>query len=299
MNHTSRRAAIQVGITGLVALALLLIGIAWIKDYRLGKKKRLLVARFEEVGNLSDGDPVSVRGVKKGAVTEVHLQDQTVQVTFELERDVVLHPDAVIRIANIGFMGEKFLALDPGSEPGRFDLSKPVPGRYQSGVPEVISGAGDLITQTTELSSRLNEFLDAVDPATMQRASKNLERMSASLSTAVDRNQEDLRQAILDFKSAASSMKTIASSNSEAVGSSIRDFGTASRRLTDLSEKLGVTADALQRVVSRLDNKQGSLGKAIADSTLYDDLRETLRNTNDLVKDIKKNPKRYIKLGIF
>ena len=83
------------------------------------------------------------------------------------------------------------------------------------------------------------------------------------------------------------------------MGSSIRDFGTASRRLTDLSEKLGVTADALQRVVLRLDNKEGSLGKAIADSTLYDDLRETLRNTNDLVKDIKKNPKRYIKLGIF
>ncbi len=299
MNPTSRRAAIQVGVSGLVALALLLVGIAWIKDYRLGKKKRLLIARFEEVGNLSEGDPVSVRGVKKGAVTEVRLQDQTVQVTFELERDVALHPDAVIRIANIGFMGEKFLALDPGSEPGRFDLSKPIPGRYQSGVPEVISGAGDLITQTTELSSRLNEFLDAVDPATMQRASKNLERMSASLSTAVDRNQEDLRQAILDFKSAASSMKTIASSNSEQVGTTIRDFGTASRRLTDLSEKLGVTADALQRVVSRLDNKQGSIGKAIADSTLYDDLRETLRNTNDLVKDIKKNPKRYIKLGIF
>ena len=299
MNHTSRRAAIQVGITGLVALALLLVGIAWIKDYRLGKKKRLLVARFEEVGNLSEGDPVSVRGVKKGAVTDVHLQDQGVTVTFELERDVALHPDAVIRIANIGFMGEKFLALDPGSDPGRFDLSKPIPGRYQSGVPEVISGAGDLITQATELSSRLNEFLDAVDPATMQRASKNLERMSASLSTAVDRNQEDLRQAILDFKSAASQMKSIASNNSEAVGSSIRDFGTASRRLTDLSEKLGVTADALQRVVLRLDNKEGSLGKAIADSTLYHDLRETLRNTNDLVKDIKKNPKRYIKLGIF
>jgi len=299
MNHTSRRAAIQVGVTGLVALALLLIGIAWVKDYRLGKKKRTLIAQFEEVGNLSEGDPVSVRGVKKGLVRRVMLLDQGVRVEFEIERDVALHPDAVIRIANIGFMGEKFLALDPGSEPGRFDLSKPIPGRYQSGVPEVISGAGDLITQTTELSSRLNEFLDAVDPATMQRASKNLERMSASLSTAVDRNQEDLRQAILDFKSAASSMKTIASSNSEQVGSSIRDFGTASRRLTDLSEKLVVTADGLQRVVSRLDNKEGSLGKAIADSTLYDDLRETLRNTNDLVKDIKKNPKRYIKLGIF
>ncbi|HEY2924891.1 MAG TPA: MlaD family protein [Candidatus Eisenbacteria bacterium] len=299
MNHTSRRAAIQVGITGLVALALLLIGIAWIKDYRLGQKNRLLTAQFEEVGNLSEGDPVSVRGVKKGAVREVQLLDQGVRVAFDLERDVLLHPDAMIRIANIGFMGEKFLALDPGTAPGRFDTSKPLPGRFQSGVPEVISGAGDLITQATELSSRLNEFLDAVDPATMERASKNLEKMSATLSSTVERNQGDLRQAVLDFKDAAHQIKTIASTNSEQVGTSIRDFGTASRRLSDLSEKLTVTAESLQRVVGRLDNRQGSLGKAIADSTLYDELRETLRNTNDLVRDIKKNPKRYIKLGIF
>jgi phospholipid/cholesterol/gamma-HCH transport system substrate-binding protein len=299
MNHTSRRAAIQVGITGLVALALLLIGIAWIKDYRLGQKNRLLTAQFEEVGSLSEGDPVSVRGVKKGAVREVQLLDQGVRVAFDLERDVLLHPDAMIRIANIGFMGEKFLALDPGTAPGRFDTSKPIPGRFQSGVPEVISGAGDLITQATELSSRLNEFLDAVDPATMERASKNLEKMSATLSSTVERNQGDLRQAVLDFKDAAHQIKTIASTNSEQVGTSIRDFGTASRRLSDLSEKLTVTAESLQRVVGRLDNRQGSLGKAIADSTLYDELRETLRNTNDLVRDIKKNPKRYIKLGIF
>ncbi len=205
----------------------------------------------------------------------------------------------MIRIAKIGFMGEKFLALDPGSQPGGFDLTNPIPGRFQSGVPEVISGAGDLITQATELSSRLNEFLDAVDPATMERASKNLEKMSASLSSAVDRNQEDLRQAILDFKGAAHQIRTMADANSDQVGTSIRDFGTASKRLTELSEKLGVTADALQRVVGRIDNREGSLGKAIADSTLYDELRETLHNTNDLVKDIKKNPKRYIKLGIF
>ncbi|HYQ96664.1 MAG TPA: MlaD family protein [Candidatus Eisenbacteria bacterium] len=299
MNHTSRRAAIQVGITGLLALAMLLAGIAWIKEYRLGQRKKVFVARFEEVGNLSEGDPVSVRGVRKGIVREVRLLDQGVRVAFEIDRDVVLHPDAVIRVANIGFMGEKFLALDPGSAPGRLDASKPIPGHFQSGVPEVISGAGELITEATELSSRLNEFLDAVDPATMQRASKNLEKMSANLSNAVERNQEDLRQAILDFRSAAHQIKTIASTNSDQVTTSIRDFGTASQRLTTLSEQLSVTAVSLHRVVERIDNQQGSLGKAIADSSLYTELKETLRNTNDLVKDIKKNPKRYLKIGIF
>src|SRR5262245_52035333 len=299
MNHTSRSAAIQVGITGLLALILLVGGTVWIKEYRLGQRKTRLTARFEEVGNLSTGDPVQVRGVRKGVVTAIHLEDQQVRVEFEVDRGVTLHPDASIRIANIGFMGEKFLALDPGSSPGRFDTRYLIPGRFQSGVPEVIAGAGDLITEATELSSRLNEMLDAMDPATMERTSKNLERMSSRLSQTFDQNSGDLRQAIVDFKSAARHLNQLAASNSEQVSSSIRDFGTASQKLATLSDKLTVTAEALQRVVTRLDTGQGALGKAIADSTLYDDLRETLRNTNDLVKDIKKNPKRYLKIGIF
>ena len=101
------------------------------------------------------------------------------------------------------------------------------------------------------------------------------------------------------FGPATLACSTIASTNSDQVTSSIRDFGTASQRLTALSEQLSVTAGSLNRVVSRIDNQQGSLGKAIADSSLYDELKETLRNTNDLVKDIKKNPKRYLKIGIF
>ena len=299
MNHTSRRATIQVGVTGIVALALLLAGILWVKQYQLGKKVIRLVAVFEEVGNLSEGDPVAVRGVKKGAVTGVRLLDQGVRVEFEIERDVTLHPDAVIRIANIGFMGEKFLALDPGSLPGSFDLRKPIPGRFQSGVPEVIAGAGELLTEATELSSRLNEMLDAMDPATMEKTSKNIERMTRTLTNAVEQNEADLRQAVLDFKAASKSMRSIAEANAQPVAASIKDFSTASQRLTELSGKLSTTADALQRVVDRMDKGEGTLGKALADPQLYDDLRDTLHNTNDLVKDMKKNPGRYIRHRLF
>ena len=102
MNHTSRRAAIQVGVTGLLALALLLAGIAWLKEYQLGRKKTGFIAQFEEVGNLAEGDPVAVRGVKKGAVRRIHLLDQRVTVEFEVAKSVILHPDAFIRVANIG-----------------------------------------------------------------------------------------------------------------------------------------------------------------------------------------------------
>ena len=299
MNQTSRRAAIQVGITAILAVALLLFGIVWIKEYRLGQRKSYYTAHFEEVGNLAVGDPVSVRGVRKGAVSKVTLEDRGVRVEFEVDRDVQLHPDVRLRVANIGFMGEKFLALDPGAAPGTYDRSKPIPGRFQSGVPEVISGAGELITEATETSSRLNVMLDAIDPATLERAAKNMEHASSSLSKTLAANQEDLRAAVIDFRSAARDLRTIATANKDEVSTSVKDFGVASRKLSSLADQLSVTSDALQRVVARVDSSEGSLGKAIADPALYNEMREAIRNTNDLVKDIKKNPKRYIKIGLF
>lgn len=299
MNRTSRRAAAQVGFAGLLGLLLLFVGVAWLKDYRLGKKKTFYTARFEEVGNLAEGDPVSVRGVRKGAVTKITLEDQAVRVEFEVDKSVTLHPDAQLRVANIGFMGEKFLSLEPGSAPGRFDHTKPIPGRFQSGVPEVIAGAGDLLIETTELSSRLNLMLDAVDPATVERASRNFEKATMGLSQTLDQNRADLREAIVDFKLAAKEFRGIAAANSGPVSSSIKDFGEASRKLSTLSDQLSSTAVALDRVVTRLDKGEGALGKAIADSTLYVELKETLKNTNQLVKDIQKNPKKYINLSVF
>ncbi|HET7497095.1 MAG TPA: MlaD family protein [Candidatus Eisenbacteria bacterium] len=297
--NPSRRNAVQVGIMGLAALALLLAGVIWIKEYRLGKKKMTYTARFQEVGNLAEGDPVNVRGVRKGAVTDVKLEDQAVRVELELDRDVILHPDASLRIANIGFMGEKFLALEPGTAPGRYDHTKPIPGRFQSGVPEVISGAGDLLIEATELSSRLNVMLDALDPAVVERTSKNMERASGSLNSALGDNRQDLRQAILDFKAAAHDLRAIASQNKDQVNTSLQNFDTASRKLSGLADQLSATAASLQRVAAKVESNEGSVGRAIADTTLYTEMRETIRNTNELVKDIRKNPKRYLKIGLF
>ena len=299
MNQTSRAAAIQVGIAGLLALVAMIAGVVWLKEYRLGQKKAHYFSRFEEVGSLSEGDPVAVRGVKKGVVTAILLEDKGVRVEFEMQRDVILHSDVELRVTNKGFLGEKYLALDPGVAPGAFDGKKPIPGRFQSGVPEVISGAGDLITEATELSSRLNLMLDAMDPATIEKAAKNMEKATSRLSHTVEANEADLRAAVTDFRSAAHKLNSIASMNEAEVNSSIKDFGTASRQLSSLSEQLSKTATSLDRVVTKLDTGQGSLGKAIQDSTLYMEMRETLRNTNDLVKDIKKNPKRYLKIGLF
>ena len=142
-------------------------------------------------------------------------------------------------------------------------------------------------------------MLDALDPATVERASKNVERATSAFAQTVEQNRADLRQAIVDFRDATRELNRIASSNSKPIATSIADFGDASRKLAALSERLSTTAEVMERVATRLDRGEGSLGKAVSDSLLYDEMLETVRNTNRLVKDIQKNPKRYLKVSVF
>jgi len=69
---------------------------------------------LSRVLRLGVGDPVMVSGLRRGAVKDLELGLQEVVVTLKLRPDVILHPDARFSVENMGIMGEKFVAVDPG-----------------------------------------------------------------------------------------------------------------------------------------------------------------------------------------
>ena len=71
------------------------------------------------------------------------------------------------------------------------------------------------------------------------------------------------------------------------------------RILNQTVERLAEVSSKLNQVVSGIQNGEGSLGKLTKDEQLYKNLSETSANLNNLVKDIKENPKRYINISVF
>ncbi len=55
----------------------------------------------------------------------------------------------------------------------------------------------------------------------------------------------------------------------------------------------------MKKLSDKINNGEGSLGQLVNDTTLYADLKRTIKNADDLITDIKKNPKKYLKLEIF
>jgi phospholipid/cholesterol/gamma-HCH transport system substrate-binding protein len=89
-----------------------------------------VTARFDNVGDLQPGAPVSMAGVKVGRVTSVAFDstDYKAVVTLSIERQYDRIPDDTwANVETAGLLGAKYVGLDPGgsetflAENGRID----------------------------------------------------------------------------------------------------------------------------------------------------------------------------------
>lgn len=52
-------------------------------------------------------------------------------------------------------------------------------------------------------------------------------------------------------------------------------------------------------IASSLENGEGSMGKLLTDEQLYENLKGASKQLDELLEDVKLNPKRYIHISVF
>ena len=63
--------------------------------------------------------------------------------------------------------------------------------------------------------------------------------------------------------------------------------------------KLNNTLANAENFIQKLNNRNSSLGLLLNDRTTYDKLNSTIQSADNLLIDIKENPKRYINVSVF
>jgi phospholipid/cholesterol/gamma-HCH transport system substrate-binding protein len=104
-------------LVGLGALAFLAISMGGGRLSLPETHRQLLVARFTNAAGLKPGSTVQIAGVAVGEVKKITLKldDMSALVTFGVASEVKLDDDTVAAIHSAGLLGEKFIALKPGS----------------------------------------------------------------------------------------------------------------------------------------------------------------------------------------
>jgi phospholipid/cholesterol/gamma-HCH transport system substrate-binding protein len=68
---------------------------------------------------------------------------------------------------------------------------------------------------------------------------------------------------------------------------------------TDVVSKLTTTVESLNGVLAEINNQEGTVGKLLNDSELYDSLNTAGNNLGLLLEDLKANPMRYVHFSLF
>ena len=297
----TRNTEILVGVTVLLALAGVLWSVTALREVRLAESTQRWTARFPNVGGLAEEDPVTVHGVKKGAVKEIRLGVNEVLVEFILAKDLPLTVDTEVYVRNVGLMGEKFIAIENVGAGAVLSAKRDtIDGIYESGIPEVISQMGTALISLERLSSSVDRVLTlAEEKNTVRTTLTNMEAGSAEFRRSMADNRTDLRDAIAHLRAAAEASRRIAETSEPRITGALDDVRGATVRVDAMATRMDSLALVLTRVADKLDSGPGTASRLVNDRQLYDETRATMREVQALVHDLRTNPRKYFKVSVF
>ena len=136
------------------------------------------------------------------------------------------------------------------------------------------------------------------DPAAYESLKASLENLHA-MTARINSGQGALGRFLHD--EAMGRSMAGAAANAETITNRLaRGEGTAGRLLTDqqLYDRLNGVAGRVDTVVSGLEAGQGTAGRLLRDQQLYDNMNRTVTELRDLLAEIRRDPKKYLRVHV-
>lgn len=296
----SRSTEFKVGLTVLVAIVTLIVGIVWLKEMSLHAEKRVYRVAFSNTGGLAASDEVRVNGLRKGQVRDMRLVGDHVVVELELAKDVTLTHDSRVAIRDLGMMGEKVISIDLRSTGLAYGPRDTVPGDYEPGLNDVMTRLGGTADAMADMASDLRDLTHRLNrDGQLEQVVGNFNATSQELRALVTENRTALNRTLRNFSDASETAKSLTTDREGQLRRALDDFSSAAEKMDRLSGRLDSLRVVVQTVATRVNSGEGTLGRLVNDQRLYDDLSSSVSSLRSLIEDIKKNPKKYFKVSVF
>lgn len=252
--------------------------------------------RIPTADGLRKRDPVLYRGVNVGEVrTLAFTPAGDVLVRLHLKERIPLTRSSGAELVPLDLFGRQSLVLCDGRQGAaalrdgdtiRAALPVSVPRR----VANLADRGEELLSE--HMMQTLRQTLESTSAA-----GAGVAEFTAHLDGLMSR-QERALGAVLE--QTALLVGNVNAATAPAEVAELRDeLARAAAGLGQLTMRLDTTAAAATAVLGSLRERQGTAGLLLGDSALYLRTTELLASVDGLVRDIKANPKKYIKVSVF
>ncbi len=275
----------KVGIFVLVGIAILAYMTIRLGDFKLGGPEGYEVyAVFDQASGLKKMAPVEMAGIQIGQVQKIMLDHGRARVVMLISKDVPLSSDVTALIRTRGVLGDKFIALEPGTAaaPKLKSGQQIVRAEVPTDLDRVMSRIGEVADNIKDITDSLKVSIASPESAkNISEALANLRELTGSLKTVVADNQNRLNRIVMNMDRFTGDLSQISAQNKAALNETIRNFQVASRQMQ-------TTIAALTSVMQKVDKGEGTIGQLVNNKKTIQDLNATLASLKDVSAKIAK-----------
>lgn len=289
---------IRVGIMAIIAIFILYFGLNFLKGIDIFSPISYYYATYENIGGLVASSPVYVKGFKVGQVEKIQYdfsKNVAFVVKFSVSKDIQIPKGAKLELYDDGLMGGKALQLIYAPVTEVQNLYVPgdtVESQVGGGIMAQLSGS--LLPKVESISTQADSLLRSVrllieskqiknSLSSIEKTSADLAVSSAQLKTLMKNDMprivKDVNGITGDFKEVSGNLKKV-------------DFAATFASINQTIANLNFITDQVK-------NPNGSIGLLLNDKGLYNQLNNTASSANQLLIDLKQNPKRYVHFSLF
>ena len=327
-----RRNEVLVGATILAGILLIVIGTIYLKGTGFGREEQTVRARVPEAGQLLNGAAVKLRGVPIGRVDAIELEENSsgVLITMKIRPEVRLPEDPVVLLSPESMFGDWQAQIYPRSIFPQYAYAespdpKILPGYTLPDMSRLTAVADQIASNMAELSDRFELAFTEETAQNVREAIENIQKVSEQLNGLITRQNANADEVANSLASTSESLGDAAETAArafaafeEAVGGGrltgiVSNIHAASSQADSISRVMlaatrdlriaAASADSTFRkvgsAVDAMNRGEGTLGRLMRDTTMYYRLLETNAEVQELLRDMRANPRKYINLTIF
>ncbi len=288
---------LKVGVFAVLVIAVAWWGIKWLGGQNVLLTNNIYYVYYDDVSGLQESSLVKLRGVKVGNVTDIVLERDRVLVELAVETkyEDMIPSNSIAEMGAAGLMGGVEIVIKQGDSAEPIANDGFLEGRVKPDMIGMLADGGSaLIEELNATVESLHAMLDG-NSETITSLVANLESVTATIDKVLASGQ--IQGALNNLSSFTDTL----AENEARIDSMLANLDNFTGELAeaDVVSKLTTTVESLNGVLAEINNQEGTVGKLLNDSELYDSLNTAGNNLGLLLEDLKANPMRYVHFSLF
>ena len=298
---------IKIGIITIIIIIIFIWGFNFLKGQDIFQPtKRQFYVEYNNVGGLTEASSVFINGLKVGGVEGIDFNTNQnkkgeILVKFSMDDSFQFSKKSIVKIYSPNPLSGSNLVILPSNEGEKAQSGDYLTGEVEEGLFSSLGARLDpiqiklerVLVTTDNLFNNINNVLDKKTVNSVKTSVLEIEKTIAdvrktitALNAVVDLNAKSLNETLKNTNQITQNLSKVTDT-------------LANANLGEIMRKAQYSLTSMNKILDGINNGDGTAGKLLNDDELYKNLTAMSQELEELLRDMKLNPKRFVHFSLF